>query len=380
MKKYSYSKFIGYIFVAILAIVFILNIIIPDSRFSPNENRMLTELPNFSPSKYFDGRFEKKAESYADDQFVFRNNLIRIKTSADVAIGKLESNGVYRCKDNYLMEKIAVPDKHLQSTQSSMKSFKKKYNDLNMYFLLAPNAANILSGKLPFIVKEPDQDKYIEDFYTNIKSYGFTPIDVRNAFNNAKNDIQLYYRTDHHWTSDGAYLAFKTAAKTMKMHRVNGFKGYVVKNDFKGTLYSKSGFTNGKDDEIKIYLHENKRLFNDSVIYYGDTKKKTTNFYELDNLKKKDAYTVFGGSNHPMYTVSTPGVNQKTLLLIKDSYANSMVPFLAQNYKRVIVIDPRYYYESIGDLIKSYNVTDVMFLYNANTFFQDDSLEMLLTN
>ena len=89
---------------------------------------------------------------------------------------------------------------------------------------------------------------------------------------------------------------------------------------------------------------------------------------------------MFGGSNHPMYTIQTPGTANRTLLLIKDSYANSFIPFLSQNYRRIIVVDPRYFFEDIGDLIDAYKVDEILFLYNANTFFQDDSLEMMLSD
>ena len=95
-------------------------------------------------------------------------------------------------------------------------------------------------------------------------------------------------------------------------------------------------------------------------------------------MKKKDAYTVFGGSNHPMYTIETPVTGGKRLLLIKDSYANSFIPFLTQHYREIVVVDPRYYFENLEDLIQSEKVTDVLFLYNANTFFGDDSLKIML--
>ena len=102
-------------------------------------------------------------------------------------------------------------------------------------------------------------------------------------------------------------------------------------------------------------------------------------FYRLDNLETKDAYTVFGGSNHPIYTIKTPlRDNEQCLLLIKDSYANSMIPFLAQDYYQIVVIDPRYFYDNVSTIIDTYGVTDVLFLYNANTFFADNSLEMVL--
>lgn len=342
---------------------------------------MLQTFPAFTLSSYFEGRFESKLSDYANDQFLMRNVFVKIKTSTDITAGKLENNGVYKGKDNYLIEDIKVPnEKYLANTETALKDFKARYPDLKMYFLLAPNAGNILSDKLPATVRVADQNKYMDDFFSVIKSRGYVPIDVRSDFNKNKGKTQLFYRTDHHWTTDGAYIAYKRIVADMGLGTPVQYKSYVVKNDFRGTLYSKSGFTNGLSDAIKIYLPKTRSTYSDSVINYSDTKKKTTDFYQTDNLKKKDAYTVFGGSNHPMYTIETPVSSSQRLLLIKDSYANSCIPFLTQHFREIVVVDPRYYFGSVDDLIASEGITQVMFLYNGNTFFADDSLAMMLEN
>ena len=379
MKKTT-SALMGTIFLVILMAVFIANIIIPDKKNSDEENRVLQQLPSFSVSAYKEGRFESKIEDYASDQFILRNGFIRLKTAADTALGGLESNGVYRCRDSYLMEDITVPTKDVkESNTSALTAFKEANPDLKMYFLLAPNAANILSDKLPVAVSTASQNKYMDDFFETVESLGITPIDVRDTFKEAKKDTQLYYRTDHHWTTDGAYLAFGQVDSVMELKNKVTYTDYAVKNDFRGTLASKSGFVNGMDDAIKIYLPaEDSEGYENSVIYYSDTKEKTTQFYQVDSLDTKDAYTVFGGSNHPMYTVRTPLDTDRHLLLIKDSYANSMVPFLSQCFSEIVVVDPRYFYDNIQDIISSESVTDVLFLYNANTFFADMSLEMMV--
>ena len=379
MKKTT-SALMGTVFLVILMAVFIANIIIPDKKNSDEENRVLQQLPSFSVSAYKEGRLESKIEDYASDQFILRNGFIRLKTAADTALGGLESNGVYRCRDSYLMEDITVPTKDVkESNTSALTAFKEANPDLKMYFLLAPNAANILSDKLPIAVSTANQNKYMDDFFETVESLGITPIDVRDTFKEAKKDTQLYYRTDHHWTTDGAYLAFEQVNSVMELGNKVTYTDYAVKNDFRGTLASKSGFVNGMDDAIKIYLPaEDSEGYENSVIYYSDTKEKTTQFYQVDSLDTKDAYTVFGGSNHPMYTVRTPLDTDRHLLLIKDSYANSMVPFLSQCFSEIVVVDPRYFYDNIQDIISSESVTDVLFLYNANTFFADMSLEMMV--
>lgn len=381
MNKKAMSSILGLCFIILLATIFIVNLFTPDKGFSEEENRVLQEKPEFSLSNYMEGRYESKLETYVNDQFLLRNAFIKVKATADVTAGKLESNGVYRCKDNYLMEELTVPsEKTMQNTLASLKQFKRHYKKLDAFFLLAPNAGNILEDKLPNFTKLNDQNQYMDQFFKEIKSYGYTPIDVRNAFKKAREDTQLYYRTDHHWTTDGAYLAYQQAAKKMKLTNNVTYKPYVVKNDFRGTLASKSGFVNGVNDAIKIYMPYKDKDYNNSVIYYADTKTKTTEFYQLDNLDTKDAYTVFGGSNHPMYTIKTPTKSSEKLLLVKDSYANSFIPFLAQGYREIVVVDPRYFFDNIDDIIKAEGITQVMFLYNANTFFNDNSLEMMLNS
>lgn len=381
MNKKIISTITGISFALVLAIFFFVNILIDDKSFSEEENRVLQEMPELSLSSYMDGRLESKLETYASDQFLLRNSFIKVKAAADVTLGKVESNGVHKGKDHYLIETLSTPNEQImKSTLSSLKSFKRHYKNMDMYFLLAPNAGNILKDNLPAFVKLENQDLSMDLFYQHIEKYGYKPIDVRSTFKEHAEDTQIYYHTDHHWTTDGAYLAFKQATKTMKIKNNVSYESYVVKNDFRGTLASKSGFVNGENDAIKIYLPKKDKDYHNSVIFYADTKKKTTEFYQLDNLDTKDAYTVFGGSNHPMYTIKTPTESNKRLLLIKDSYANSFIPFIAQQYREVVVVDPRYFFDSIDDIIEAESITDVLFLYNANTFFEDDSLQMMLND
>lgn len=374
------AKIFGFVFPAILIAVMFLNILLPDKKFSAEENRLLQTMPKLSISSIFSGRFETKAESYAADQFMLRNMFIKIKSSFDTSLGSTESNNVFMCNDNYLMENISKADaKKMENNYNSLAKLKQLYPNINMDFMLVPNAANIMSDKLPLFAVTEDQNKQIDDFFKKIQSIGINPVDVRATFKKNKEKIELYYHTDHHWTTDGAYLAYQDFAKKNKLNSNIKYDALAVKNDFRGTLASKSGFTNGLNDMIKIYLPKEGQNYKNSVIFYSDTKEKTTEFYKLNNLKKKDTYTVFGGSNHPIYSIKTPVSSQRKLLLIKDSYANSFIPFLSQDYREIIVIDPRYFFDDISEIIKANGITDILFLYNANTFFNDNSLDMMIS-
>ena len=373
-------RLFGAAFIAILVIVFVLNIIVKDKTYSDQENRVFQQFPSFSLDNYLAGRFESQLDNYASDQFAGRNLFIKIKSAADLSIGQLKANGVFKAKDSYLFEDIVYPDRKGEEADiEALKAFKEKYKGKKMYFMLVPNAANILKEKLPAGVTTRDQNKDMDAFFTKAEKLGYKTIDVRDELNKAKDKTQVYYRTDHHWTTDGAYEAYLKAAKVMKLKSGVKYRSYVVKKDFAGTLYSKSGFTNGKNDAIKIYLPEGDKALR-SVIRYKDTKEKTTKYYVMENLDKKDAYTVFGGTNQSLFSISTPTKANRNLLVVKDSYANCFIPFLTQDYRTITVVDPRYYYENIATVIKANDIDEVLFLYNANTFFSDNYMRMMLTN
>lgn len=379
-KNSGFNRMMGIVFMTILVGMFCFNALLPDNEFSAQENRMLQQFPKLSVGEYMEGRLESKLEDYANDQILMRSIFIRIKTAVDVSAGVIHTNGVWKSKDSYLVQDATVPsEERLQKDAKALKSFKAKHKKLRMYFMLVPNAVSVYGDRLPLAASVEDQNKYMDEMFEASKEAGLHNIDVREHFMDIKDDKQLFYRTDHHWTSDGAYEAFKYASGSLRIKNPMEFELMPVSNRFIGTLASESGFVGGKADEIKLPVPKDRSKYKHSVIYYEDTKEKTTSFYKLENLELKDAYTVFGGGNHPVYTIKTPVKKNRRLLLVKDSYANSMIPYLMQYYREIVVVDPRYYYDDIDTLMEIEGVNEVLFLYNANTYFGDDSLAMMLS-
>lgn len=377
-KGSSGSAIAARTFCVLLFAVFAINIVLPDKSFSENENRMLQKFPKISIKDYAEGRLSTKLEKYVSDQFVARNAMIRVKSSFDVAAGGIKSNGVWKGKSGYLIEDTTVPEKgFIDSTVKAISKFKESNSGVRMSFLLAPNAVNIMHNKLPAGANPIDQNTYMDEFFNSLKKTDVGAIDVRDSFKDAVKSVQLYYYTDHHWNSEGARIAFDEIRQNLKLGQNKVFDYYPVKNDFVGSMASKSGFAVPRKDSIVLPARPKDKNLN-SVIYFTDEQKKTTKFYQLDKLKTKDAYQVFGGSNHSEYTIKTPVSGNKKLLLIKDSYANSVIPYLTQYYTEIVVVDPRYYYDKVQDIIDIEGINDVLFLYNANTFFGDNSLRQML--
>ena len=376
--KKVYTRILALVFIISILGIFFMNIFSKDKNFSEEENRMLAKKPKFSIDRLLEGRYTEKYEKYVEDQFVFRNSWIGVKSTVDKLLGRKEENGVFLSKDGYLIEDFKKPEeKNLEETIKAMNNFNEKYKGINQYALIAPNAVSVLKDKLPKNAPVEDQKAYIEKLKSSLNS-NIKFIDTYNTLESHK-DEYIYYRTDHHWTTLGAYYAFLDAVKEMGLTpKDNYYDIETVTDEFYGTLYSKSGFKGISPDSIEVYIPKDE---NDQVLVsYEEEKKKSGSIYNSEKLKEKDKYEVFLEGNHPLVKINTLVNNNKKLLLIKDSYANSFVQFLTPYFNEIVIVDPRYYYGDIDKLISEEGITDLLYLYNANTFFSDNNIAPVLNN
>lgn len=369
---------LGLLFFLLPVIVLVSSIILPDTGFSEKENRVLASRPALKLDQIISGGYEKQFETYENDQFPLRDMWITLKATTDRLMGKVEENGVYLGKNGYLMEAFNAPSQtQYDATVNAMTSFAQEHSDLKQYALIAPNSVNILKSNLPAFAPADDQNPWIDKLRDSLTSAGVTFIDIRDTFTDHKAE-DLYYHTDHHWTTLGAYYAYLQAAAAMGIDTSSdSYDKAPVSQTFKGTLSAKSGFRSGETDEIDVFLPNGDNALS-SVVNYVDEQKKSASFYDTSKLNTRDKYALFFGGNHAQIKISTPTESNNTLLVLKDSYANSFIPFLAQHYRKIIMIDPRYYYGDLEQLLQVENVQEVLYLYNANTFFADTSLELAL--
>ena len=379
-KKHGYKYFfqvMGGLFSIILILVFIINVIVPNRKFYEKENRVLASRPEMDVARMSTGKYQKSYEAYVNDQFFGRDFWVTVKASADRLLGRTDANGVYLCKDGYLMEAFQPPSQeHLDATVNAMKDFAVRHSELQQYALIVPNAAEILKDKLPAAAPSKSQSPYLDATRDALEKSGVTFIDVRDILTQ-HNEDGIYYRTDHHWTTQGAYFAYLQAAEVMGLDSsLVSYEKLPVTNSFQGTLSAKSGFRSSEKEEIDVFLPKEDSL--SSVVTYVDEQKKSASFYAASQLDGRDKYALFFDGNHPKVVINTPTQENRTLLILKDSYANCFVPFLAQHYRTIVMIDPRYYYGDLEELIQVENIQEILYLYNANTFFSDTSLELAL--
>lgn len=349
-------------------------ILVKDREFSDSENRMLAQFPEISFSSLLDGSFLEGLGDYTADQFPGRDAWITLNLKMNMALGQKEFNGVYLCEDGYLIQIPQEPNwVQAERNLAAAETFAAKYPDLNMVMTVAPNAVTVLSDLLSANAPARDQREDIAWIQGQLNAVQFC--DVTDALA-AHSDEYIFYKTDHHWTSLGAKYAFYAMAERMNLEPIkeSDYTAYPVSNTFQGTLSSKSG-SHTSSDTVEIYIPHSGI---DYYVTYADTGENISSLYRRSALNEKDHYTVFFGGNHARVDITTTADTGRCLLLFKDSYANCMVQFLFPYYDHITMIDPRYYYDNIDLVIKSESITDVLFLYNADTFLNDTSLADVL--
>lgn len=372
------EQLVGIIFILILFLFLIINIIVPNKEKSVQENRMLATKPKFRLSSLISGDYDEKFEAYMDDQFVGRDMWRKLKVTVDRICGSRLENGVYIGRNGQLLEQIEVADEnHLAANIKAIKSFSESQKKIPVRMMLVPDAANVLNHSLPALAKPEDQTQM---FSMVRKDLGGSVewIDVSTELNKHKTE-KIYYKTDHHWTTLGAFYAFQATAPSLGIEGdLSGkYVSHAVSNSFNGMLASKSGVNLGEKEQIDIYVPTEEDT--DLIIDYVDEGKRSTSLYDSSKLKEKDQYTVFLGGNSSLLDIRTVSTSTKRLLLVKDSFANSFIPFLTPYYREIVVVDPRYYSGTINDLMDSYRISEVLFLYSGNTFFKDNNISGVFT-
>lgn len=198
------EKLVGIIFILTLFLFLIINVIVPDREKSVQENRMLVTKPKFRLSSLISGDYDEKFEAYMDDQFVGRDMWRKLKVTVDRIGGSRLENGVYIGTNGQLLEQIEVADEnHLAANIKAIKSFSESQSKIPVRMMLVPDAANVLNHSLPALAKPEDQTQM---FSMVRKDLGDSVewIDVSTELNKHKTE-KIYYKTDHHWTTLGAF-------------------------------------------------------------------------------------------------------------------------------------------------------------------------------
>ena len=340
-----------------------------DRSFSENENRYLTKLSDVVSADILSGEFQQQLMSYTSDQIPGRDMLTASATAVKKASGRKDIGGAYIGRDGFYFDKKLDKDINFKRYERNLKKIENialKYSDKRVTAMLVPESGIIYSGKLPENAQLFDDNAMYDTAGRLLKNCRV--IDLRDTLSSKKGDL-LYYRTDHHWTIDGAYAGYE--AFTGKKC---SYDTREVCDDFLGTLYSKvldksavkEVSEGGSFDTVKIPVLTGKVQVTADGRYIG--------MFDMNALKEKDKYRVFFGGNYGITDIKS-GSNDKKIVVVKDSFANCFVPFLTEDYGEIVMIDMRYFSGNI-DMIAG-DADEILFLYELSNFAGDSNIAKL---
>lgn len=364
------------VFFFMLIVIMSAGILQKDKTYSSVENRTLQAFPKLNAKRVLNGRFQKKYETYLSDQFPERDLWVKLQTMTERAFGKTESNGVYFGKDGYLLEKYQ--DKDIDNKIASKninvlgKFVKEALKVSDVKVMMVPSKTFTLDNYLPAFAETYNENIFYNKLRKKLPDNVI--IDICSILKEHA-DENIFYKTDHHWTTYGAWHGYNAYIKACGGNIENTGKKKKLKkvsDNFLGTTFSKVNMYSEKD-EINIYEPQSEM----EVIYNLGEKTENT-FYQTKFLKKKDQYSVFFGGNQAVLEISGGAKNNKTLFIVKDSFANCIIPFLAEDYEKVVVADMRHLNIGMTMLLRKYKPSDVLVLYNTIQFMQDKEFALKL--
>lgn len=367
----------------IIIIVFLLfiygiaagNLLTKDRLFSEMENRMLAEMPEITVDDVFSGKFMEEYEEYVTDQFVARDTFIQVKSAGERLLGKKVNRGVYYGEDGYLAEQmLSLDEEQITKNMTAVKKF-LDVTEADVSFALIPGSLEINRDKMPGVIPDVKQNEVIESLYQELAEMDVTCVDVYQTLIEHKSE-ELFYKTDHHWTSLGAYYGYLALfnAKEDAAIPLADYEESVMSEQFYGTLYSQTGAFWLHPDTISTYVDES----GVHVERVEGTGVKEGELYEESWLEKKDKYSMFLGGNQPLAIIRTEQKDMPKLLVIRDSYFDSMAPFLTPHYSEIHVVDFRYNRANVEEYMQSNGIEEVLIIYSLANFHEDKNIGYVL--
>ena len=377
MKKNILKKYPTFFVFSILVILFtVIDIINSPNEFSELENRKLSQMPILSLKSYIDTSFSSDYEKYINDQFFLRDNWIDLKSRIEYLLGKRENNDIIFGKENYLFKKFTTfNDEMLENNLNSIITFTNNYNK-EVDFFIIPNSYAVYDELTPRYLPLVDQLSLINSInsYLSLKSNDhINTINVAEELLKNKDDY-IYYKTDHNWTSYGAYLAYLTYMDYLGLEIVdiNNLEKITI-NNFLGTYYNRSKYFKADSDFITYY--------NILGLHIEIDGKEQLSLMDLDKFKGSDKYSAFLWGNNGLTKVINENISEErkgsSILIFKDSYANSFIQFLSYNYEIIDIIDLRYFKESIRNFMKDKDYNEILIMYSFNNLSTDINIRRL---
>ena len=363
-------------FCALLVAGAVLIYALPKQDYSPREKHALASPPKFSLENLMDGSFADQTETYLSDHFPLRQSMVGLNAYFGLLTGRNGQNGVYHGKDGWLMNTpIAYSAASLQSNLQQLNAFVQK-TGLPATMLAVPSTGFVMAKELP-ANHAPYPDAAVLAQAQKDTQGIWQWVDLQEAVQPTEG--ATYYRTDHHWTTQGAYQAYCALAKAKDFTPVLKSAFQIERaGGFYGTAYAKSGYWATKPDTIELWQNPNLQV---QVEVMDDNRKdvvRNNSPFFRQQLQGSDQYTVFLDGNHSLVRITNPRASGGKLLVLKVSFSHCLAPFLAAHYREIDLVDLRYYNKKpVSELVKERGLTEILACYGVDDLVNDTSFTFL---
>ena len=369
----KYSKFLTGLFCVFIGGMFLVSTLLPDREMSETENRYLQQAPTLSLESITDGTFMSQAEDYTADQIVGRDLWVALKAWCERLSGKQENNGVYFGKKDTLLNRVNDPDPDDLQTRLDYVDALVGNVSVPVYFGLIPSSSAVWADRLPDGAPTADELSYIQQMYF---ATGAATVDLAGPLTAHKGE-DIYYRTDHHWTSLGAFYGANAIFEALGLEplELSDYEKTTVTDQFYGTIYSTSGVRWVRPDVIDTYVPDD----GVHVTSWFVAQPSEGSLYVDHYLSVKDKYSYFLGSQQqPLCVIeSDKAPDGPKVLVLRDSYSDSLAPFLTERCSEVHLFDPRNNLTSVKDYVAQNDIDTVLVLYSFANFVTDPNLFVL---
>lgn len=368
------------LFFGLIFLLMACDLVTPDQKRSWRENRNLAQKPSCSVQQILNGTWMQSYTDYCKDQFFLRDGWIRAYSVAESLLFQKKEVGNMIAGDGaVLFPKVfalkETQEKQLQKNQEALIRFAEK-NQGRVTVMLVPSAAAVFPERLPAQAPLYDENAIRENVQKEVKN--ICVLDVKETLHSQPLE-EVYYKTDHHWTTEGAYLAYKQfCAEKGKIPFAKEDHIQKTAGGFFGTSDASFCQWNRKPDEIVWYEPDHKmtryRITGDGEA----VKEETAGMYQKEKLSGRDKYGMFLYGNGGYNVIEGDGSG--SILVIKDSYANCFVPFMTADYEKIGVMDLRNYTGSPVDRIRKDGYDEILILYSFSSFYSDSTIQNLQKN
>jgi len=377
MKKIKIDEWLTVLgFCGFLIAMSVLFFLLPKQEMSETEKRVLEKEPEFSWENLTSGKFGEDIESYMADHVPGRDFFVGVHNYAELLTGRQVGKDIYLAAGDRLVERPLQWDEtaaqRVANNMAAVNGLADKV-DAPVELMIVPSAGWIVRDQIVGL-----SDEYMDpQLIGNIESLAgeqVTVRDIASVFDAYENPGDLYYRTDHHWTSLGAYTAYESYMEQLGLPYTakQDFKIETVE-DFKGTTHSRGALWLVPGEPLEMWTGKG----NITVTFDKNTQTYNKVFFE-DRLQELDKYTVFLDGNHGQVILENPDAPvDETILVVRDSYSNCLGPFLAESFKKVVLVDLRYYSDAVADYCALEQVDRVLVLYSLYNFMTDTNFGRL---